>query len=123
MSKTYFVYILASGRHGTLYVGVTNSLERRLAEHRQEINPGFTSRYGVKRLVYFEETNDVKVAIHREKRLKKWTRQWKIELIEKANPGWRDLSQGWPVDCPVKPGNDNGADNDNGAGNDRATRP
>jgi len=93
--RSYYVYILASKKNGTLYVGITNDLERRVFEHRYEIVPGFTKRYGVKTLVYFEETNDVINAIEREKQLKWWKRRWKIELIESQNPGWKDLSDGW----------------------------
>lgn len=88
---SYYVYILASKRHGTLYIGVTNDLIRRVDEHRRGLTPGFTKRYGVKRLVYFEETNDVTIAIWREKCLKKWYRKWKVRLIEEDNPTWRDL--------------------------------
>ena len=93
MPKTYYVYILASKRNGTLYIGVTNDLDRRVREHREDIADGFTKKYGVKQLVYFETHDDIHVAIHRETRLKKWKRRWKIELIEKANIEWRDLSQ------------------------------
>ena len=88
---SYYVYILESKRNGTLYVGVTNNLVRRVYEHRNGLVDGFTKKYGVKDLVYFEETNDVKEAIIREKRLKTWKRKWKIELIEKSNPNWLDL--------------------------------
>ena len=87
----YYVYILASKRNGTLYIGITNDLLRRVHEHRTGIAGGFTKRYGVKRLVYFEQTPNVAAAITREKQLKKWNRKWKIELIEKTNPYWRDL--------------------------------
>ncbi|WP_072371359.1 GIY-YIG nuclease family protein [Hyphomicrobium sp. NDB2Meth4] len=87
----YFVYILASKRNGTLYVGVTSDLYGRMSEHRDGLIPGFTQRYGVKTLVYFEEHDDVGEAIRREKRIKRWRRAWKIALIEGGNPGWRDL--------------------------------
>jgi putative endonuclease len=87
----YFVYILASKRNGTLYVGVTGDLYGRIVEHRDGLIPGFTKRYGVKTLVYFEEHDDVDQAILREKRIKRWRRNWKIELIETRNPEWRDL--------------------------------
>jgi len=87
----YFVYILASRRNGTLYVGVTNNLIGRVSEHREGLVPGFTKRYGVKMLVYFEEHHDIDEAIRREKRLKRWRRQWKLDLIESKNPQWRDL--------------------------------
>ncbi|WP_296595060.1 GIY-YIG nuclease family protein [Phenylobacterium sp.] len=83
--------MMASGRHGTLYVGVTSDLLGRISQHREEIYPGFTSRYGVKRLVWFETYDGIVDAIQREKSLKKWKRQWKIELIESSNPDWDDL--------------------------------
>ncbi len=89
--KSYYVYILASKRNGTLYIGVTNDLIRRVYEHKQGLVEGFTKKYNVHQLVFFEETNDVESAITREKQMKKWNRQWKIELIEKQNPGWKDL--------------------------------
>ena len=87
----YFVYIMASQRHGTLYVGVTNNLIRRVHEHREKITPGFTSKYNVNRLVWFDQTDNIEAAIQHEKRLKHWQRAWKIEMIEKANPQWEDL--------------------------------
>ncbi len=90
--KTYYVYILASKRNGTLYVGVTNNITRRTAEHKQKLNEGFSSKYNVDKLVYFEETNDVHEALKREKQIKHWNRKWKLELIEKNNPNWEDLS-------------------------------
>ncbi len=88
---TYYVYILASAPNGTLYIGVTNDLIRRIHEHRTDAIPGFTKRYGVHMLVYFEATENVEAAIHREKRLKKWKRQWKLDLIEQHNSTWSDL--------------------------------
>jgi putative endonuclease len=91
---SYYVYILASGRNGTLYVGVTNDLIRRLYEHRNDLVAGFTKQYRTHDLVYFEVHDDVREAIAREKRLKRWHRAWKIELIEKQNAGWKDL---WPM--------------------------
>jgi putative endonuclease len=87
----YFVYIMASKRNGTLYIGVTNNLVRRVWEHRTGTVPGFTSKYGVKTLVYFESAIDIGAAILREKQIKKWNRDWKLALIEKSNPEWRDL--------------------------------
>jgi putative endonuclease len=87
----YFVYILASKKDGVLYIGVTNDLIRRVFEHKNSFSKGFTNKYFVHRLVYFEETTDIHSAISREKQLKKWNRQWKIELIEKDNPNWEDL--------------------------------
>jgi putative endonuclease len=89
--RIYFVYILASRRNGTLYVGVTNDLISRVQEHREGLVPGFTKRYTVKLLVYFEEHSDINEAILREKRIKRWRRKWKLELIEAQNPQWRDL--------------------------------
>ena len=89
--KSYFVYILASKKNGTLYIGVTNDLMRRIHEHKEALQEGFTKKYSVHNLVYFEETNDISVAITREKQLKNWHRAWKIVLIEKGNPSWRDL--------------------------------
>jgi putative endonuclease len=87
----YFVYILASHRHGTLYVGVTNNLVRRVHEHREKLIEGFTSQYNVTRLVWFDQTDSVEEAITHEKKLKRWRREWKIALIEKNNPAWDDL--------------------------------
>jgi putative endonuclease len=87
----YFVYILASRQGGTLYVGVTSDLVRRVAEHREDAVAGFTQRYGVKQLVRYEAHDSIEAAIRREKRLKKWPRAWKVALIETANPQWRDL--------------------------------
>lgn len=87
-----YVYILASKRNGTLYVGVTRDLSRRLFEHQHELTRGFTSRYGVKTLVWFEEHDLLTAAIQREKNIKKYPRQWKLNLIEEMNPDWNDLS-------------------------------
>ena len=87
----YFVYILASKRNGTLYVGVTGNLANRIFEHKEDLRDGFTKEYGVHLLVWFEEYGDVQDAIVREKRIKKWRRAWKIEAIEKMNPAWKDL--------------------------------
>ena len=89
---SYYVYILASKRNGTLYIGVTNNLERRIYEHKTGLFEGFTKAYNIHSLVYFEETNDISIALQREKQLKKWNRSWKISLIEKENPEWNDLS-------------------------------
>jgi putative endonuclease len=85
------VYMLASGFHGTLYVGVTSKLVQRVYQHRQGVADGFTKRYAVKTLVWFEGTGSIEGAIAREKQLKNWKREWKIALIEQANPRWRDL--------------------------------
>ena len=87
------VYILASDPNGTLYIGVTSNLVQRLWQHRNGTFSGFTSRYGVHRLVYYEMHGDMEHAIEREKRLKKWERKWKLRLINEANPGWRDLGE------------------------------
>jgi putative endonuclease len=89
--KNYYVYIVTNKPRGTLYIGMTNNLVRRVYEHRDGLIDGFTRKYNLKRLVYFEVFNRVEDAIHREKRLKKWNRQWKIELIEGVNPEWIDL--------------------------------
>ncbi len=91
MEKVYYIYLLASERNGTLYAGMTNDLARRIHEHKTEATDGFSKRYDVKRLVYVEQTHDVRVAIAREKRIKKYPRAWKINLIEQTNPTWRDL--------------------------------
>jgi putative endonuclease len=89
--RVFWVYILASKLGGTLYIGVTNNLIRRVYEHRTDAVPGFTEEYQVHRLVYFEQFSDIENAIRREKRLKKWNRAWKIQLIENSNPNWDDL--------------------------------
>ncbi len=91
---SYFVYILANGKRGTPYTGVTSDLPRRVWEHRAKVAPGFTSRFAVDRLVYFEALDDAESAIRREKRIKKWPRAWKIRAIEADNPDWRDLYEG-----------------------------
>ena len=92
--RCFYVYILASRIGGTVYIGVTNDLVRRVAEHRLKIGESFTKRYGVARLVYLEVFDQIEQAIQREKRLKKWNRAWKISLIEKDNPNWNDLYPG-----------------------------
>jgi len=89
--KNYYVYILCSKRNGTLYIGVTNNLNRRVQEHKAKLIPGFTAKYSVTRIVYFEVFDSALGAICREKCLKEWARAWKIRLIEKSNPEWRDL--------------------------------
>jgi putative endonuclease len=90
--RSYYIYILASERNGTLYIGVTNNLKRRMQKHKEGLVPGFTKRYSVHLLVYFEETNNIRTALIREKQLKKWNRAWKLRIIEKNNPEWKDLS-------------------------------
>ncbi len=87
-----YIYILASARNGTLYIGVTSDIGRRVWEHREGLVEGFTKRYGIKTLVYYEAFEGIADAIYREKRLKKWNRAWKLELIESSNPEWNDLS-------------------------------
>jgi putative endonuclease len=89
--KEYYVYILANKPNGTLYIGVTNDLARRVYEHKNGMVEGFTKQYEVHRLVYYESTNEIQIAIQREKQLKRWKRQWKIDLIESENPEWNDL--------------------------------
>jgi len=91
LTRSYYVYLLASRRRGTLYVGVTNDLSKRVWQHKQDLVEGFTKKYGVKSLVWFEQTESIESAIVREKQIKKWNRDWKVELIEKTNPQWRDL--------------------------------
>ena len=91
MNAVFFVYILASRKNGTLYIGSTNDLVRRVHQHRTKATPGFTSRYNVTRLVHFEQFGEISAAIQRERNLKHWSRAWKIDLIEKNNADWRDL--------------------------------
>jgi putative endonuclease len=93
MTRSFFVYILASRRNGTLYVGVTNDLARRMSEHKGKLVPGFTRKYRVDKLVYFEEYPSILEARARERALKSWDRAWKLALIEEMNPQWRDLSE------------------------------
>ena len=91
MDRQYFVYILASGHYGTLYVGVTNDLVRRVWEHKEGFVEGFTKEYGLHRLVWYEVHDSIYEAITREKRIKKWNRDWKVNLIQAFNPDWVDL--------------------------------
>ena len=90
----YFVYVMAN-RSGTLYIGVTNNLRRRVFEHKHKLIPGFTRKYGLNRLIYFETTSDIHGAISREKQLKDWTRQKKLDLVSCTNPALADLSKDW----------------------------
>ena len=89
--KQYFVYILASSKYGTLYIGVTSDLLKRVWEHKEGVVEGFTTKYGVHKLVWYEVHREIEAAIVREKRLKHWNRDWKIKLVEEENPGWSDL--------------------------------
>lgn len=91
--KNYYVYIMANKKHGTTYVGVTNNLVRRVYEHKNDLVEGFTKKYRIHNLVYYEECGDITSAIEREKVLKKWKRKWKTDLIEDKNKEWRDLYQ------------------------------
>lgn len=95
--KSYFVYILSNGINGTLYIGVTNNLERRVYEHKNNLVDGFTKQYDLHRLVLYEETNSIEAAIAREKQLKNWRRQWKTDLINTINPEWKDLSKDFNI--------------------------
>jgi len=92
--RQYFVYLMTN-KSGTLYVGVTNNLERRIFEHKNSLIEGFTKKYKINKLIYYEETNDVLTAIAREKQIKGWRREKKIALIESTNPEWKDLSEDW----------------------------
>jgi len=89
--KTYYIYILASQKNGTLYTGVTNNLLERINQHKNKVIKGFTEKYNVNQLVYYEVFHDIHAALNREKQLKTWKRAWKLKLIEDFNPGWRDL--------------------------------
>ena len=93
--NSYYVYILTNWKGNVMYIGVTNDLERRLYEHKHELVEGFTKRYHVHKLVYYEETSDVRAAIEREKQLKNWARAKKNALVETMNPMWKDLSEEW----------------------------
>ena len=95
MTKIYHVYIMASGPYKTLYIGVTSDLIKRAWQHKAKVVQGFTTKYGVDKLVYFEEFNEIEQAILREKRLKTWKREWKIDLINRSNPQWKDLYLEW----------------------------
>ena len=92
INKTYYVYIMTNVSDAVLYVGVTNDLQRRIYEHKNKLVKGFSEKYNLYKLVYYEETNDIKSAIAREKQLKNWRRQWKVNLIKAENPGFSDLN-------------------------------
>jgi putative endonuclease len=102
MERIPCVYLLASGFHGTLYTGVASDLLGRVWQHREEVTGGFTKRYQVKRLVWFEVHERMESAIRREKSIKRWHRQWKIELIERENPAWRDLAEDFGFESLIK---------------------
>ena len=102
MERLPCVYILATTFHGTLYTGVTSNLMQRLVQHRDEITKGFTTRYGVKRLVWFEMRDVMETAISREKALKRWRREWKLAQVEAENPTWRDLAEDWGFESLVR---------------------
>jgi putative endonuclease len=89
--KNYYLYIVASKRNGTLYIGVTGDLIKRIYEHKQNVVDGFTKKYNIHNLVYYETYGDIEEAILREKQIKKWNRKWKIQIIEENNPEWKDL--------------------------------
>ena len=91
MSKSSYVYIMANDRYGTLYIGVTSDLVKRVWEHKEGAADGFTKKYGAKQLVWYETHEDMLAAITREKQLKKWNRDWKVNLIQEKNPDWQDL--------------------------------
>ena len=91
MNRQYYVYVLSSSKNGTLYIGITSDLIKRVYEHKHNLIEGFTNKYNIHALVYFEVSNDINIAIVREKQLKSWNRDWKIKLIEKRNPEWKDL--------------------------------
>ena len=90
--NTYFVYVMSSRKNGTLYIGVTSDLAKRVREHKSGVFIGFTDKYRVHDLVFFESTGDIRVGVEREKQLKNWRRAWKVALIEKENPAWADLA-------------------------------
>lgn len=98
MSKKYYTYILTHERNHVFYVGVTNNIERRISEHKLATFGTHVGHYNIKKLVYFEEHADIRIAIRREKTIKKWKRQWKINLIESINPNWKDLSNDWDLE-------------------------
>jgi len=102
MEKNYYVYLLTNWNNKVMYVGVTSNLERRLYEHKNKLVEGFTKKYNVGKLVYFETTNDVMAAIEREKQIKKWRREKKNQLVMGMNPEWKDLSLEWGKDFSLQ---------------------
>jgi putative endonuclease len=94
-TRRYYVYLITNWNNKVMYVGVTNNLERRIYEHKKKLVKGFTKKYNVNKLVYFEETQDVTAAINREKEIKKWRREKKNQLVDRINPTWQDLSLEW----------------------------
>jgi len=94
-TKSYYVYLLTNWNNKVIYTGVTNDLNRRIQEHKNKLVDGFSKKYNLNKLVYFEETNDIKAAIAREKEIKKWRREKKNDLVNRVNPSWRDLSEGF----------------------------
>lgn len=102
--KDYYIYILANKARGTIYIGVTNNVSRRIQEHFDSTTNSFTHKYNLKRLVYLEQTQNIEMAIQREKQLKHWRRQWKINLIESQNPYWQDLGKYWGMDPETSSG-------------------
>ena len=104
MEKDYYVYILASKRNGTLYIGITSDLIKRVWEHKNKFVDGFTKRYNINKLVYYEQYSDPENAIKREKRLKKYNRKWKLNLIEEVNPDWKDLYEEITTGLPEQVG-------------------
>lgn len=95
MDRTYYVYLLTNWNDKAIYVGVTNDLLRRIYEHKKKLLPGFSQKYNLTKLVYFEDCGDIKDAIEREKTIKKWRREKKDRLVNSINPDWKDLSEGW----------------------------
>ena len=95
MNKTYYVYLITNWNNQVMYIGVTNNLERRLYQHKNKLIKGFSEKYNINKLVYFEQTNDIESAITREKEIKKWRREKKNSLVESTNKQWQDLSKQW----------------------------
>ncbi|NUM48842.1 MAG: GIY-YIG nuclease family protein [Anaerolineales bacterium] len=95
MNHTFYVYLLTNWNDQVMYIGMTNDLKRRVYQHKNKLVEGFTEKYNVHKLVYYEETSDVKAAIAREKEIKKWRREKKNNLVNSKNPEWKDLSEGW----------------------------